>query len=87
MTRGAKGMDLFEAGPTPGGKVRHTHIPVLQRHEVFDVTGAGDTVAAVMGLAVSAGCPGRSRPAPNAAAGIVVGTVGTAVADPKRSPA
>jgi D-beta-D-heptose 7-phosphate kinase/D-beta-D-heptose 1-phosphate adenosyltransferase len=82
VTRGAEGMDLFEAGPTRGGKVRHTHIPVLQRHEVFDVTGAGDTVAAVMGLAISAGVPwAEAARLANAAAGIVVGTVGTAVAE------
>ena len=82
VTRGAEGMDLFEADPTRGGKVRHTHIPVLQRHEVFDVTGAGDTVAAVMGLAISAGMPwAEAARLANAAAGIVVGTVGTAVAE------
>jgi len=82
VTRGAEGMDLFEAAPTRGGKVRHTHIPVLQRHEVFDVTGAGDTVAAVMGLAISAGVPWtEAARLANAAAGIVVGTVGTAVAE------
>lgn len=82
VTRGASGMDLFEAERRPGGGVRRIHIPALQRHEVFDVTGAGDTVAAVMGMALSAGLPlvdaGRLA---SAAAGIVVGTVGTAVAD------
>ena len=82
VTRGAEGMDLFEAGPRGSDKVRHTHVPVLQRHEVFDVTGAGDTVAAVMGLAISAGTPwADAARLANAAAGIVVGTVGTAVAE------
>lgn len=77
VTRGASGMDLFEADS-------QTHIPVLQRHEVFDVTGAGDTVAAVMGLAASAGVPllEAARLA-NAAAGIVVGTVGTSAVEPE----
>jgi D-beta-D-heptose 7-phosphate kinase/D-beta-D-heptose 1-phosphate adenosyltransferase len=78
VTRGANGMDLFEAGRP----IRRAHIPALQRHEVFDVTGAGDTVAAVVALAASAGAPllEAARLA-NAAAGLVVGTVGTAVAE------
>jgi D-beta-D-heptose 7-phosphate kinase/D-beta-D-heptose 1-phosphate adenosyltransferase len=79
VTRGGNGMDLFE----PAGRyLRRSHIPALQRHEVFDVTGAGDTVAAVVAMAASAGAPllEAARLA-NAAAGIVVGTVGTAVAD------
>ena len=50
VTRGAGGMDLFESGEHARDRLRRTHIPVLQRHEVFDVTGAGDTVAAVMGI-------------------------------------
>ena len=82
VTRGANGMDLFEVEPRPGRGVRRFHIPVLQRHEVFDVTGAGDTVAAVMGMAASGGM-GLVDAAllANAAASIVVGTVGTAVVD------
>jgi D-beta-D-heptose 7-phosphate kinase/D-beta-D-heptose 1-phosphate adenosyltransferase len=75
-------MDLFEAERRPRGGVRRTHIPVMQRHEVFDVTGAGDTVAAVMGMAASAGLPlVEAARLANAAAGIVVGIVGTAVAE------
>jgi D-beta-D-heptose 7-phosphate kinase/D-beta-D-heptose 1-phosphate adenosyltransferase len=79
VTRGANGMDLFEAGKRA---IRRTHIPATQRHEVFDVTGAGDTVAAVLTMAASAGMRlvDAARIA-NAAAGIVVGMVGTAVAD------
>jgi D-beta-D-heptose 7-phosphate kinase/D-beta-D-heptose 1-phosphate adenosyltransferase len=79
VTRGASGMDLFEAN---GRTIRRSHIPALQRHEVFDVTGAGDTVAAVVALAAAAGTPllEAARLA-NAAAGLVVGTVGTAVAE------
>ena len=82
VTRGAEGMDLFEHEKGTRGAIHRTQIPVLQRHEVFDVTGAGDTVAAVMGLASAAGMPwvDAARLA-NAAAGIVVGTVGTAVAE------
>ena len=50
VTRGASGMDLFELDRRT---IRRTHIPALQRHEVFDVTGAGDTVAAVLTMAVA----------------------------------
>jgi D-beta-D-heptose 7-phosphate kinase/D-beta-D-heptose 1-phosphate adenosyltransferase len=81
VTRGSSGMDLFESA---GRKVRRTHIPALQRHEVFDVTGAGDTVAAVLTMAVAAGVPlDEAARIANAAAGIVVGMVGTATADPE----
>lgn len=81
VTRGSNGMDLFES---EGRAIRRTHIPALQRHEVFDVTGAGDTVAAVLTMAVSAGVPiAEAARVANAAAGIVVGMVGTAVAEPE----
>ncbi len=80
VTRGSSGMDLFEAAR---GRFRQTHIPALQRHDVFDVTGAGDTVAAVLTMAVAAGMPlVEAARVANAAAGIVVGMVGTAVAEP-----
>lgn len=81
VTRGASGMDLFELDRRA---IRRTHIAVSQRHEVFDVTGAGDTVAAVLTMAAAAGKPlvDAARLA-NAAAGLVVGQVGTAVADPE----
>jgi D-beta-D-heptose 7-phosphate kinase/D-beta-D-heptose 1-phosphate adenosyltransferase len=48
ITRGAGGMSLFER------EGRYTHLPTVAR-EVFDVTGAGDTVVAVMALALAAG--------------------------------
>ena len=80
VTRGSSGMDLFERDRRA---VRQTHIPAAQRHEVFDVTGAGDTVAAVLTMAVAAGMPlAEAARIANAAAGIVVGMVGTAVAQP-----
>ncbi len=80
VTRGSSGMDLFEADRRT---IRRTHIPALQRHEVFDVTGAGDTVAAVLTMAVAAGVTlADAARIANAAAGIVVGMVGTAVAEP-----
>jgi D-beta-D-heptose 7-phosphate kinase/D-beta-D-heptose 1-phosphate adenosyltransferase len=81
VTRGSSGMDLFEADRRV---IRRTHIPALQRHEVFDVTGAGDTVAAVLTMAIAAGVPlAEAARVANAAAGIVVGMVGTAVAEPE----
>jgi D-beta-D-heptose 7-phosphate kinase/D-beta-D-heptose 1-phosphate adenosyltransferase len=79
VTRGANGMDLFESN---GRTFRRSHIPALQRHDVFDVTGAGDTVAAVVAMAASAGTPlAEAARLANAAAGLVVGSVGTAVAE------
>jgi D-beta-D-heptose 7-phosphate kinase/D-beta-D-heptose 1-phosphate adenosyltransferase len=73
ITRGPDGMSLFEAGG------RLTHIPTVAQ-EVFDVTGAGDTVISVLTLGLAAGA--RIREAAviaNYAAGIVVGKLGTAV--------
>jgi rfaE bifunctional protein kinase chain/domain len=49
LTRGADGMSLFEPG------ARAVHIPVANKSEVFDVTGAGDTVVAAFTLARLAG--------------------------------
>ena len=49
ITRGGEGMSLFEPGATP------IHIPVANKSEVFDVTGAGDTVVATFTLARLAG--------------------------------
>jgi D-beta-D-heptose 7-phosphate kinase/D-beta-D-heptose 1-phosphate adenosyltransferase len=81
VTRGAEGMDVFEKR---GRIIGRTHIPAVQGHEVFDVTGAGDTVAAVVALGVAGGLQlvDAARIA-NLAAGIVVGKIGTAVADPE----
>lgn len=74
VTRGADGMTLFSrAGET-------VHLPAEAR-EVFDVSGAGDTVVAMLAAALAAGValPDAARLA-NVAAGIVVGKTGTAVA-------
>jgi len=73
ITRGEEGMTLIEKGD-------HFHLPTLAR-EVFDVTGAGDTVIATLTLAVAAGATVReAADLANHAAGIVVGKVGTAPA-------
>ena len=56
-------------------------IPTTAR-EVYDVTGAGDTVAATLALGLAAGCSTRDAAVlANYAAGIVVGKVGTACVD------
>jgi D-beta-D-heptose 7-phosphate kinase/D-beta-D-heptose 1-phosphate adenosyltransferase len=71
VTRGERGMSLFG----PGRSVRH--IPSRAR-EVFDVSGAGDTVIAVMTLALAAEAhPWEAAYLANAAAGICVSKVGT----------
>jgi rfaE bifunctional protein kinase chain/domain len=77
VTRGEQGMSLFERGRPP------LHIPTAAR-EVFDVTGAGDTVIATLGLALAAGArlPEAARLA-NYAAGVVVAKLGTATTTPQ----
>jgi rfaE bifunctional protein kinase chain/domain len=77
ITRGEHGMSLFEHG----GRV--THIPTVAR-EVFDVTGAGDTVISTLtlGMATGASMVDAARIS-NYAAGIVVGVVGTATVKPE----
>jgi len=74
ITRGMDGMSLFKKN----GEV--THIPTVAR-EVFDVTGAGDTVTGVIALCLAVGAPiVNSAIIANACAGIVVGKLGTATA-------
>jgi D-beta-D-heptose 7-phosphate kinase/D-beta-D-heptose 1-phosphate adenosyltransferase len=77
ITRGEKGMSLYESS----GKT--THIP-SQAREVFDVTGAGDTVIATFSLALAAGASYvEAARLSNIAAGIVVGKLGTATVSPR----
>ena len=72
ITCGKDGMVLFEKNKTPF-RVK------AKSRQVFDVSGAGDTVLAVFGLAVASGASIHNSVAiANAAAGIVVGKVGTA---------
>lgn len=77
VTLGEQGMRLFEKN----GRV--TNIPTVAQ-EVFDVSGAGDTVIASFTLALSSGAtkPEAAHIA-NFAAGIVVGKLGTATTDRK----
>ncbi len=72
ITRGAQGMSLFQRGVGP------THIPTFAR-DVYDVTGAGDTVIATFVSAVCAGADLiEAAIVSNAAAGYSVGQIGTA---------
>lgn len=77
VTLGDEGMLLCQRGRRP------FHIPTVAR-EVFDVSGAGDTVIACFTLAVVAGAsPVEAAIFSNHAAGIVVGKLGTATVRPK----
>ncbi len=77
VTLGDQGMLLCQRGQEP------FHIPTMAR-EVFDVSGAGDTVIASFTLAIVAGAsPLEAAIFSNYAAGIVVGKLGTATVTPE----
>ena len=77
ITRGDEGMTIFEKNN------RITHIPTCAR-EVYDVSGAGDTVIAALTLSHAAGLSLKEAAViANHAAGIVVGKLGTAVTNQK----
>ena len=77
ITCGKEGMVLFERNKKP-------YIINARARQVFDVSGAGDTVAAVFGLARASGASfADSAVMANAAAGIVVGKLGTATVSQK----
>lgn len=72
ITRGEHGMTLLQPG------MPELHLPA-RAQEVFDVTGAGDTVVSVMAAALAAGAPlAEATALANLAAGLVVGKLGTA---------
>ncbi|HSC15239.1 MAG TPA: bifunctional D-glycero-beta-D-manno-heptose-7-phosphate kinase/D-glycero-beta-D-manno-heptose 1-phosphate adenylyltransferase HldE [Gammaproteobacteria bacterium] len=74
VTRGEQGMTLFEQDAEP------LTLPA-QAREVFDVTGAGDTVIALLGAGVAAGLtPADAAALANLGAGIVVAKIGAATA-------
>jgi len=92
ITRGNKGMSVFEENsprcvhiPATSSEVSYLRVgqrgiePEASGRQVFDVTGAGDTVLGVLSLAIAAGAsiPHAAYLA-NAAAGVVVGKLGTA---------
>ncbi|RBW63972.1 bifunctional heptose 7-phosphate kinase/heptose 1-phosphate adenyltransferase [Vibrionales bacterium C3R12] len=71
VTRSEHGMTLLRKGQDP------FHLPTLAK-EVYDVTGAGDTVISVLAASVAAGKPlDEACALANAAAGVVVGKLGT----------
>jgi D-beta-D-heptose 7-phosphate kinase/D-beta-D-heptose 1-phosphate adenosyltransferase len=77
ITLGAEGMLLCQEG------VLGARIPTAAR-EVYDVSGAGDTVIAALTLALMAGADiGTAAQFANAAAGVVVGKIGTATVTPE----
>lgn len=72
VTRGAKGMFIF------GDKKKALHLPTAAK-EVYDVSGAGDTVISALSLAFAAGADIETAARlANTAAGVVVGKMGTA---------
>lgn len=76
VTRGSRGMSLFETGGS-------LHVPVHGSSQVADVTGAGDTVIGTFALALAAGAePSEAALLANYAGGIVVMKMGTATASP-----
>jgi D-beta-D-heptose 7-phosphate kinase/D-beta-D-heptose 1-phosphate adenosyltransferase len=77
VTLGEHGMCLFRNGKKPH------HIPTVAQ-EVFDVSGAGDTVIATLTLALAGSAdPVVAADLSNHAAGVVVGKVGTATCSPE----
>lgn len=78
ITRGRAGMSVA------GGEGLCVHLPAANHSEVYDVTGAGDTVIAVLTMALAAGVPlVDAAHLANVAAGIVVRRLGNATATPE----
>ena len=76
ITRSEEGMTLYREG-------ERLHVPAVAR-EVYDVSGAGDTVIAILGVMLAAGASfADAVKLANKAAGIVVGKLGTAVVHPE----
>jgi D-beta-D-heptose 7-phosphate kinase / D-beta-D-heptose 1-phosphate adenosyltransferase len=78
ITRGAQGMTVLSDAQGAG---RVVHLPTEVR-QVYDVSGAGDTVVAALALTLTVGAPiERAAHIANLAAGIAVGKVGTAAVE------
>ena len=84
VTRSEEGMTLYRAGTgLRAGQSQRLHVPT-QAREVYDVSGAGDTVIATLGVALGSSLPmDDAVRIANRAAGIVVGKFGTAVVTPQ----
>ena len=87
ITRSEAGMSLFK--PLKNGNlpvspnIEHIHIPTVAR-EVYDVTGAGDTVLTLLSLGLATGLSMKDAAwIANIAAGIAVGKVGTSIITPE----
>ena len=79
VTRSERGMALF----SPDAEHAAPWMIPTEAREVFDVSGAGDTVIAAFSAAIAAGADWREAAMlANAAAGVVVAKVGTATATP-----
>ncbi len=77
ITRSEEGMSLFSTG----GEI--VHIPTVAR-EVFDVSGAGDTVLAALAVGIASGFSmAEAARLANVAAGIAVGKLGTSIVTPQ----
>jgi D-glycero-beta-D-manno-heptose-7-phosphate kinase len=77
ITRGSRGMSLFQEGSS-------AHLPVHGTDQVADVTGAGDTVIGTFALALAAGAtPLEASLLANYAGGVVVMKMGTATLTPE----
>jgi D-beta-D-heptose 7-phosphate kinase/D-beta-D-heptose 1-phosphate adenosyltransferase len=97
ITRGEKGMSIFEETsarhlhvPATSFEVTYARVgqPGMEQgatgRQVFDVTGAGDTVLSTLALAAAAGAPlADAAMLANTAAGVVVGKLGTASVTPQ----
>lgn len=97
ITRGAEGMSVFEEASPKHFRIAATSFEVTYARvgksgvergamgrQVFDVTGAGDTALSVLALAVAAGASLEDAATlANAAAGVVVGKLGTASVGPE----
>jgi D-beta-D-heptose 7-phosphate kinase/D-beta-D-heptose 1-phosphate adenosyltransferase len=97
ITRGRKGMNVFDETSKRSIHILATGFEVTYARvgqagvergatgrQVFDVTGAGDTVLSVLALAAAAGAPlADAAMLANTAAGVVVGKLGTAIVSPQ----
>ena len=77
ITRGGEGISIFDK------KGKHTHIPPSKIERVFDVTGAGDTVLAIVGLCLASNSSLiDAAKLANYGAGLVIQTPGTSIITP-----
>ncbi len=83
ITRGGEGMVLFERGKEEHNEGSYAEIPVFNKSEVFDVTGAGDTVIGTLTLAIANGIDIlEASVLGNLAASIVVRRFGASTTNP-----